>query len=298
MPGIAQLDVARARKLAEEADSLKRSGDTSAAIAKYREAIRFDPAGAWLYNLALIHKYRGEWREAFDLNRMAYELDPEDEATRWNLGIAATALRDWSTAREMWTRCGMKLEPGDGPVDDDFGSTPVRINPDGDQDTEVVWARRLGPVRARITSIPLPESNFRYHDIVLHDGAATGYRMSGGVERPVFNVLELFEASAFGTWRLEVIARSEEVLDAWAELCFEQGIALDDWTGMRYMCRQCSEGHPHDEHDHDGGEAWQEERSIGAAAASQAVIDALAGMPLPPGVLLVSSECDAAPRKD
>ncbi|HEU4851851.1 MAG TPA: tetratricopeptide repeat protein [Telluria sp.] len=293
MSDIAHLDVARARKLAEEAAALKDAGDIDGAIAKYREAIRFNPTDAWLYNLALIHKYRGEWREAFDLNRRAYELDPEEEATRWNLGIAATALRDWTTAREMWTRCGMKLAAGDGPVDDDFGSTPVRLNPDGD--AEVVWARRLGPVRARITSVPLPESGFRYHDIVLHDGAAVGYRMSGEVEKPVFNVLELFEASTFGTWRLDVVAQSEQALDAMAELCSGHGIELDDWTGMRYLCRQCSEGHPHDEHDHDGDEVWEEERSIGAAATSQAAIDALAGLTLPPGVALLSSECMIRP---
>lgn len=289
MSSVVPLDEARARKLAEQATSLKEEGRLDEAIEKYREAIRYDPGASWLYNLALIHKYRGEWPEALELNRRAHEIDPGCEATRWNLGIAATALRDWPTARDMWTRCGMKLAPGEGPVDDNFGNTPVRLNPDGE--AEVVWATRLGPVRARIYSVPLPGSGFRYHDIVLHDGAAVGYRMSGDVEKPVFNVLELFEASSFGTWELHVRARSQEALDAFVEFCSGHGVEVDDWTAMRYLCKQCSEGHPHEEHDHDGDEVWQDERVVGAAALGQAAIDALAAVALPAGVEIVSAEC-------
>ena len=117
------------------------------------------------YNLGLKLKYEGKWAESLDANLRALELQPEDnEAAIWNAAIAATALRDWLTARAMWQRYGIKLQgPAEGPIEDNFGVTPVRLNPD-DQ-AEVVWTRRIDPARARLLNVPLPESGFRFNDI-------------------------------------------------------------------------------------------------------------------------------------
>jgi hypothetical protein len=87
----------------------------------------------------------------------------------WNLGIAATALGDWATARRAWTAFGVTLPagPADQPIDGDFGITPIRLNPDPRfaepeftiggvrYRTEVVWATacaRRGPHRERPAS--------------------------------------------------------------------------------------------------------------------------------------------------
>ena len=118
-------------KLIAKASALSDEGKQDEAIAIYREALERAPVDSRLhYNIGLIHKYRGEWRESFDCNRRARELAPKDEAANWNLAIAATALRDWKTAREVWTGLGMRLE-GEGPIDENFGQTPIRIDPDG-----------------------------------------------------------------------------------------------------------------------------------------------------------------------
>ena len=37
-----------------------------------------------LYNLGLIYKYRGAWRESFDYNSRADAPQPGDEATLWH----------------------------------------------------------------------------------------------------------------------------------------------------------------------------------------------------------------------
>jgi hypothetical protein len=92
----------------------------------------------------------------------------------------------------------MNIGEGEGPIEANFGSTPVRLNPDAG--AEVVWAQRICPVRARINNVPWPESGFRHGDVVLHDGAAVGYRLSDGQEKPVFNAFELFERSPFATF--------------------------------------------------------------------------------------------------
>jgi hypothetical protein len=63
-------------------------------------------------------------------HKRAAELCSTDEATNWNLGIAATALRDCRTARDVWKRLGIDVEAGDRSIESNFGIAPVRLNPD------------------------------------------------------------------------------------------------------------------------------------------------------------------------
>ena len=142
--------------------------------------------------------------------------------------------------------------------------TPVRLNPD--ERGEVVWASRIDPVRARIENIPFAESGFHLGDIVLHDGAAVGHRVNNGHEYPVFNVLELFTRSVFNT--CIVIANVAdpadfEVLDRIFSASKSQ---YENWTSnVRTLCRQCSEGKPHDSHDHDLSASWAAKHRLGVA---------------------------------
>ena len=206
----------KADKLHTEARQLHDEGKDDDAIAKYLDAIDLDPfKSETYYNLGLIYKYQGEWQKSFDLNQKANTLNPEDESARWNLAIAATALQNWSVARKMWQENGMALDGSEGPIEMDFGMTPVRLNPD--DHGEVVWATRIDPVRARIESIPFPESGFHHGDVVLHDGAAVGYRKQGGREYPVFNVLEMFALSSFATRIATISIENETDIDALEE---------------------------------------------------------------------------------
>lgn len=143
------------------------------ALAMYHWVLELDAnRTTTLYNIRLIHKYRGEWQLSREFNQRSVHLSPEDEAANWNMAIAATALRDWATARADWRRLGILARDGEGPIDEDFGKTPVRLNPDGAG--EVVWGDRIDPVRVRVLNVPYPESGFSYGDIVLHDGAPVG----------------------------------------------------------------------------------------------------------------------------
>ena len=189
----------QADDLHREAQRLSDLGQEDEALLKYQEAIAKNPNKAEsYYNIGLIYKYRGDWPRSLEHNLRAHQLNPADDATNWNLGIAATALRQWDLARRVWQQCGLPLAGASGPIEMNLGITPIRLNPnDGG---EVVWATRIDPVRARIDSVPYLESGFRYGDIVLHDGAPVGYREVDGRELPVFNVLELFTHSAFHTF--------------------------------------------------------------------------------------------------
>lgn len=269
----------RANELHCEGEALSEAGDDDGALGKYHEAVTLEPGKSEShYNIGLIHKYRSEWAQSLAYNRTASELDPEDEAARWNLAIAATALRDWPTARAAWIAQGISLTGEEGPIEMDFGLTPVRLNPDAS--AEVVWARRIDPVRASIVSIPYKESGFRCGDIVLHDGAAVGYRMLGGRECPVFNVLELFERSRLETFEVDIEAADAAAMETLTKAFDDAGITMEDWTAnVQTLCRQCSEGLPHEHHDSEAADpAWQVQRRLGVAVSSweaaQAVLDA------------------------
>lgn len=255
----------RAKKFHTKGQKLSDEGRESEAIEMYAKAIALDPKKSEsYYNVGLIYKYRGDWEQSLKYNKIANELDPESEAARWNLAIAATALRRWDIARSAWIQNGLELEGDSGPIDMDFGITPVRLNPD--TAGEVVWATRIDPVRARLDSVPFPESGFRYGDIVLHDGAPVGTRNIGDREYSVFNVLQRFQPSEFETAVAVVEITKDDDLLQLDEILSTGSHIAEDWTGnVRILCKQCSEGAPHTHHDSEVTKVWQSERRLGVA---------------------------------
>ena len=269
-------DAARARALAHEGASLL-DVDRDRAEACYREAIRLDPrhGGAW-FDLGLIHKWSHNWEEAFACNLRAAELVGErrEEPAWWNLGIAATALRDWDMARRAWRAYGLTLPEGVGPIEADFGMSPVRLDPDGAG--EVVWGRRIDPARVRIENIPFPSSGHRWADVVLHDGAPNGSRQVDGREYPVFDELQRWAPSDVPTVEAAVSAGAPGDLDELIDLVERAGYAAEDWTrNVRMLCRRCSEGVVHGEHS-DGALDTGREHLVGIAApfaTAQGIVD-------------------------
>jgi hypothetical protein len=271
----------RAGELFDAARAKSDAGDDAAALSLYLESLALDrEQPAALYNVGLIFKYRREWKESMRYNRLAAELRPDDESTNWNLGIAATALREWRIAREAWKRAGIAMEESDSPIVGKFGYTPVRLNGFDETDAlvEVVWATRLSPVTARIANIPTPEARFRFADVVLHDGAGTGTRFyAPGDERPVFNVFELFEPSDHITFDVRLTVPESSSLAALESACGSVGIELEDWTSsMTLLCKACSEGRAHEQHDHSPTtDDWQVQRRIGLASNDVARVNAI-----------------------
>ncbi|MBM5572039.1 MULTISPECIES: hypothetical protein [Deefgea] len=230
------------------------------------------------YDLALLYKYQSRWVESLRYNRRAAELNPEDEAAWWNLGIAATALSDWATAALAWEFFGVTLDASTGLAPDlKLGSIPVRIT-QGDQ-VEVLWANRLDPARAQIVSVPMPDCGVRYHDIVLIDGAPRGTRELNGQQVPVFDWLEFWQRSNYSTYVLEANIPDELAVHTLDKLIKNLELAVEDWaSNLRLLCKACSEGTPHEQHDQKGDvvSEWQPERQMGFAALNdQALADVL-----------------------
>jgi hypothetical protein len=240
----------KAAVLNRRAIQLEKRGQRHEAIALYRKAALLAPSWSTpLYNLGLLYKRDRQWKQSLRYNRLATTVDPANEAAWWNLGIAATALGRWQLARKAWRGFGIDIPRGRGPLDFPCGFGPIRLHPDGE--AEVVWAYRLDPARACLASIPFPESGHRWRDVVLNDGAPTGYRQYEGEEYPVLDALQLLEPSAFGTYVAEVsMPNRRDYVVALAEIAAELEGSAEDWsTSVRLFCRKCSEGRPHETHD-------------------------------------------------
>ena len=250
-------------------------GDLSKASRHFAELIEQSPgAHEFHYMRGLAHKYMRDWATSLHHNLRSIELrDAFDEASAWNAGIAATALGDWTKAREQWTRCGIRIPDGDGPIEDDFGLVSIRLNPWASGET--VFARRIDLVRARLLNVPLPESGYRLFDIVLHDGAQTGSREVENGTVPVFNALVRLETSEFRTFVAFVSCESEADLDELTEATLPGIGYVEDWTGsLVNLCLRCSYGAPHG-HARDEARDWEPERNLGIAAQSRASVERL-----------------------
>ncbi|MGW0970426.1 tetratricopeptide repeat protein [Streptomyces sp. NPDC002516] len=238
-----------------------------------------EPSAVWWYDAALAHKFLRNWEKALDLGREAAARSPrgEGDPAYWNLGIAATILRDWATARDAWSGFGIELPGGEGEIDGRFGAACVRLDTEGQR--EVVWIERLCPTRGRVVNVPVTGGR-RYGEIVVHDGEPKGERVHDGTAFPVFDELTLFEASPLPTLEVTVAAGEAGDLEALLTLFTEHGFGAEPASSVRLLCACCSEGTHQQEREVLAGaqavalaapesqarlllERWAEERAIG-----------------------------------
>jgi hypothetical protein len=191
-------------------------GNLTSDAGNLRHAVRFYKLASSLapqwsvpwYNLGLLTKNTGQWENSLKFNQRALSLNSENEGACWNLGIAATALHNWPEARRAWKLYGIEIGDGSGEILMPPVSACVRLNPRGSG--EVVWGERLDPARVLILNVPLPESNHRFRDIVLNDGAANGTRVKDGAEVPVFDELGIWRTSDYSTFAATLLLPDEE----------------------------------------------------------------------------------------
>jgi hypothetical protein len=222
----------------------RKTDDPARAARFYTLASWADPRWSvpW-YNLGLQTKYHGRWEESLRFNQRAVELDADDDAAWWNLGIAATALHDWKEARRAWRGFGIEMADGEGEASIPPVTACVRLDPN--QAGEVVWGKRLDPARILVLNVPLPESKRRYHDVILNDGASNGTRTRDGVEFPVFDELAVWQASPYSTFQVALHIPDQEAEKGLAEICEAREIGVEDWSTIQILCAECSRGNPH-----------------------------------------------------
>jgi|SRR6185312_4704291 len=224
------------------------------------------------YNLGLAAKYRGDWRASLEHNQRAASLNGGDQATWWNLGIAATALRDWDEARLAWRAYGITVNDGPGEVLMRQVTGCVRLDPTGA--AEVVWGTRIDPARILVANVPLPESGRRCGDIVLHDGAPAGHRNKGNQEYAVFDELEVWRVSDLSTFEGSLITPNEEAFQRLVARFQEEQFGIEDWGTLQILCEACSRGRPGE---HTCGARPGDWKKFGFAAKSESALRQILG---------------------
>jgi hypothetical protein len=209
----------------------------------YRIASKIAPRWSvpW-YNLGLLTKNSGRWKESLAFNQRALLLNLQDEGACWNLGIAATALREWPEARRAWTLYGTEVGKGHEEIVTPTTYACVRLNPNGSG--EVVWGNRLDPARIIVLNVPLPESKHRFRDVILNDGASNGTRDRSGVQVPVFDELQIWQPSDYCTFEVQLCGLAETSEDQLTQLCHAADLGIEDWSSIRVLCGECSRGNP------------------------------------------------------
>jgi len=225
------------------------------------------------FNRGLMAKWARHWPQSQRFNLKAVEVDPQNQPAWWNLGIAATALEDWDLARKAWRGFGIDLPEGEGPLDMKLGSIPIRTNPSGT--AEVVWCERLDPARARIMSVPFPESGRAFGDLLLTDGQPAGKRYVAGNLVSVFNEIQVLQPGDWDTYGVELTVPTPSDAQALEELARSRNTAAEDWSTVQVLCKACSEGVPHEHNPHEEQEPWKPERQFGIAAHAEDEVDAL-----------------------
>lgn len=249
------------------------------AVEPAKEACRLNPlaAGAWV-NYAIALKHSRYWEECLAACDRALELAPQGfEGTCWNAGIAATALERWGRARRAWRSYGIDVP--DGELEEPLqmmgiGHAGVRVAIDSEP--EVVFCERIDPCRARIVSVPLPESDRRFGDVVLHDGERRGERELATRKIPVFDELALVSRGTYETWKVTLECEHPSERDELLALFDGVDGAVEDWTeNLTYLCAQCSAGVPHDDHPAPAAAPWQAVRKIGIAVPDERELERL-----------------------
>jgi len=97
------------------------------------------------------------------------------------------------------------------------------------------------------------------------------------------NMLEMFEPGQHSTYVVEAVVDSPEQVKLLETLCDARQMTIEDWAdNIQSLCKACSEGRPHEQHDHRPvSKGWQRERRIAVATRDgndlESVLDAWTG---------------------
>jgi tetratricopeptide (TPR) repeat protein len=215
------------RQLYEQALAYDQAGDVYNAVKLYKKATKSCPQ--WFppfERLGLIYKGRQDWKGALYYNKKAVSLNPANRNAWWDLGIAATALKRWRLARSVWSKFGISQKEARKK-----GKASVRLKVG--QQFEIVEVQLLDPARAMISSIPFPNSDRRFRDIILYDRDISGYYRSKGAKLPVYDELDLHKRSVYQTascWLHEV---GESEVKKLEEMCLEYKLGFEVWSNAQ-----------------------------------------------------------------
>lgn len=176
---------------------------------------------------------------------VATQATPGDD--HWDLLSVASASQDWDVVRDVCRLLGLRLQTESGPVEESWGVAYLRYEDQGL--VHDVYARRTGPVTARVLSPSHPPMPQKLADWVAFDAAVVEPVPEGQFERegfvPTFRALHTIERGGFGdSCFVDGASPGDEALAALAEALQARGWQLWVSSGDDYLVTDPRSGKP------------------------------------------------------
>ena len=216
--------------LYDEALRYDKVGDVYTAVKLLKKTIRIDPEWVDPY-VALGHIYhrRREWKPAFHYWKQAVALDADDREAWWHLSLAATGLGRKQVAASVWAKFGLDR------VD---LTQPLSLEVKNATGYEILWMQPLDAARGRILSIPHPDSQLRYRDLMLYDRRGqTGTNVAGRRRVAVYPSLDRLKRSAYRTFSCLLLTSDKEAITELEKLCYEAALGFEVWSNASHATR-------------------------------------------------------------
>ncbi|MEV1203362.1 tetratricopeptide repeat protein [Microbispora rosea] len=184
----------------------------------------------------------GDNAKAAEIIKPVVDSGEGEEEDVWRLIVLSTAVEDWATVRAAGAKLGMPIEPGEGPIEEEWHLVRVILPaPDGSQ--REVLAVRTGPATARL-AIPQPRGmEYNAGDVVVIDPRPLEPIPENEQERESFVIpfagVTMLRPGGYTSWFFDGAAPSE---DEWAE--FNEVLAERGWPMWVYSDENYRVTHP------------------------------------------------------
>ena len=212
------------KNLYDQALVYQSQGDVYHTVKLFKRITKLAPNWALPFiHLSTIYKYRKDWKAALHYTKKAVALDPSYRTGWWNMGIAATALKKRRIAKRIWNKFGLKSDTS--PY-----RHPIGIKLEYEKQFEIIWAIATDPASAIITSIPHPDSDRKYKDIIVYDEKPSGHTVANGKKYKVFDELEIIKRSRFHTFSVLIFDADQAAIQLLEKLCIDAKMGFENWS--------------------------------------------------------------------
>lgn len=217
-------------------------GDVDAAVAHYRSMVDADPdwCGQGLFHrLAGLLRAAGRDEEALELWTTAVRHNPGWARERWERIVYASALGRWDLVREDAAALEVEVEPGEGPIDEDWATVLLRLP--GEEGG--LYARRTGPATARIRAIRTPATPERYGEVWTFLPAPVAENAHGV---RTYEARTQIGSGDFVCFTIDGVVLGEPAVERLEALARQQGGEILLYSGDGYVLTDPSSDHRRD----------------------------------------------------
>lgn len=219
------------------ARQLARDGDLAASNTHLGALLETHPHSLAAHFLRASNaRAQGDWPTALRMLDAMVALGDEPGPLDWDRMVAATMLGAWAKVRESAARLGIQIDGTDAPIDEVWEYCLIRIeHPSGKR--QELFARRTGPVTARILQISRIDQPQRLLDVVVFDARPLNDpKTEAPDEPPVYLYAEVapLHRADYSAYSIDGVHPGEPVLKAMRKALEPVRGAVQVQSGERY----------------------------------------------------------------